>query len=348
MDATLSDEQHMLAEMAASIAGELAATSSTEIGAVDLEAGRRLLADVGLLSLRLPVDVGGGAASAVEVAIVAEEFGRRLCPLPFAGPIIASELLSLAQVDSDVLASVGAGRRPLTVAVDRGLGDLARWPATGAIIAWDSAGAEQATGLMAPSSGDRCGRWEPAVVGATGPVVPSVDLTRRLVALEPSETPQALGGGLDGAALQRWLAFALSVLCADMVGVMAGGLAMAVAYASERVQFGRRIGTFQSIQHLCAEQLVSVEAARSATYHAAWAVDGLPAAEALLAARIAKAYVSREAPLVAEAVIQVHGGIGHTWESLAHVFLRRALLDRALLGDQSVHLSAIAAHLEGG
>jgi alkylation response protein AidB-like acyl-CoA dehydrogenase len=148
--------------------------------------------------------------------------------------------------------------------------------------------------------------------------------------------------------LQRWQAFALSVLCADMVGAMAGGLQMAVAYASQRVQFGRPIGSFQSIQHLCAEQLVSVEAARSATYHAAWAVDGLPASEALLAARIAKAYVSREAPLVAEAVLQVHGGIGHTWESLAHVFLRRALLDRAMLGDQSVHLSAIAAHLDGG
>ena len=148
--------------------------------------------------------------------------------------------------------------------------------------------------------------------------------------------------------MQRWHAFALSVLCADMVGVMAGGLEMAVAYASERVQFGRRIGSFQSIQHLCAEQLVSVEAARSATYHAAWAVDGLPAPDALLAARVAKAYVSREAPLVAEAVLQVHGGIGHTWESLAHVFLRRALLDRAMLGDQSVHLSAIAAHLDAG
>jgi alkylation response protein AidB-like acyl-CoA dehydrogenase len=344
MDATLSDEQQMLAGMAASIAGELAATSSAEIGAVDMAAGRRLLADVGLLSLRLPADSGGGAASAVDVAIVAEEFGRRLCPLPFAGPMIASELLARAGVDGETLASVGAGHRPLTVAVDRGLGALARWPESPAMIGWDAAGADEATVLMDSDQTE----GQPGVVAIAGTVVPSMDLTRRLVALEPSGTPKALGGRLDGYARQRWQAFALSVLCADMVGVMAGGLEMAVAYASERVQFGRPIGTFQSIQHLCAEQLVSVEAARSATYHAAWAVDGLPAEEALLAARIAKAYVSREAPLVAEAVIQVHGGIGHTWESLAHVFLRRALLDRAMLGDQSVHLSAIAAHLEAG
>src|ERR1039458_1788681 len=109
MDATLSDEQQMLAEMAGGIAGELAATSSAEIGAVDVAAGRRLLADVGLLSLRLPVAAGGGGAAAAEVALVIEDFGRRLCPLPFAGPIIASELLARAGVDDETLAAVGAG-----------------------------------------------------------------------------------------------------------------------------------------------------------------------------------------------------------------------------------------------
>jgi alkylation response protein AidB-like acyl-CoA dehydrogenase len=347
MDATLSDEQQMLAEMAASIAEELSATTTAEIGSPDLTASRRLLAEVGLLSLRLPVDLGGGASSAVEVAIVAEEFGRRLCPMPFAGPMLASELLSLAGVDGDVLASVGAGQRPVTVAVDRALGDVARYPGSGEIMAWDAAGAEEAVVLVAMDGFGQDG-WQPGAIAARGPVVPSIDLTRRLLALPASDPPRPLGGRLDRRTLVRWQAFALSVLCADMVGVMAGGLQMAVTYASQRVQFGRRIGSFQSIQHLCAEQLVSVEAARSATYHAAWAVDGLPADEALLAARIAKAYVSREAPLVAEAVLQVHGGIGHTWESLAHVFLRRVLLDRAMLGDQSVHLAAIAAHLDSG
>ena len=127
-----------------------------------------------------------------------------------------------------------------------------------------------------------------------------------------------------------------------MVGVMAGSLALAVAYAKERVQFKRPIGSFQAIAHLAADQHVSTEASRSATYYAAWAVDGLAPAEALAAARIAKAYVSPLAREVTEAVLQIHGGIGHTWEHSGHYFLRRALLSRRTLGDESVQLARIA------
>jgi alkylation response protein AidB-like acyl-CoA dehydrogenase len=126
---------------------------------------------------------------------------------------------------------------------------------------------------------------------------------------------------------------------------MHGALDLAVAHAQDRMQFGRPIGSFQALQHLMAEQLVSVEAARSATWHAAWTVDTRPADESLLAARTAKAYASREAPRVAEAVLQVLGGIGQTWESTAHLHLRRCLLDRATLGDEHVHLGALAAAL---
>jgi alkylation response protein AidB-like acyl-CoA dehydrogenase len=127
-----------------------------------------------------------------------------------------------------------------------------------------------------------------------------------------------------------------------MVGAMTGSLELAVEYAKERVQFKRPIGSFQAIAHLAADQHVSTEASRSATYYAAWAVDGLSPAEALAAARIAKAYVSPLARQVTEAVLQIHGGIGHTWEHPAHYFLRRALLSRRTLGDESVHLSQIA------
>jgi len=149
VDATLSDEQQMLAEMAGSIAREMAVASSAEIGRLDTEAGRQLLAEVGLLSLRLPPDLGGGAASAVEVAIVTEEFARRLCPVAFAGPMIASELFSRAGVGDEVLASMGAGRRPVTVAVDRTLVDIARYPGDEEIVAWDAVGAEETAVLMA-------------------------------------------------------------------------------------------------------------------------------------------------------------------------------------------------------
>ena len=132
------------------------------------------------------------------------------------------------------------------------------------------------------------------------------------------------------------------LLCADMVGVMAGSLELAVAYAKERVQFKRPIGSFQAIAHLAAEQHVSTEASRSATYYAAWAVDGLDPADAVAAARIAKAYVSPLARQVTEAVLQIHGGIGHTWEHRGHYFLRRALLSRRTLGDESVQLAHVA------
>jgi alkylation response protein AidB-like acyl-CoA dehydrogenase len=151
-----------------------------------------------------------------------------------------------------------------------------------------------------------------------------------------------IGDALTETARLRWEALGLVLLCADMVGAMTGSLELAVAYAKERVQFKRPIGSFQAIAHLAADQHVSTEASRSATYYAAWAVDGLAPAEALAAARIAKAYVSPLAREVTEAVLQIHGGIGHTWEHRAHYFLRRVLLSRRTLGDESVHLSQIA------
>ncbi|MNG15200.1 Crotonobetainyl-CoA dehydrogenase [compost metagenome] len=115
-----------------------------------------------------------------------------------------------------------------------------------------------------------------------------------------------------------------------------------MAYTKERVQYGALIGSFQAIQHLCAEMLVQAQAAQSITCYAAWAVDQLDADAALLAARTAKAYASSVALPVTEAVMQVYGGIGQTWEHIAHVYTRRALLDARLFGDESHQLQQIA------
>jgi alkylation response protein AidB-like acyl-CoA dehydrogenase len=108
------------------------------------------------------------------------------------------------------------------------------------------------------------------------------------------------------------------------------------------VQFGRPIGSFQAVQQLCADQHVTIESARSITWQAAWAVDALDPAEALGLARVAKAWCAAAARPVCEAAIQVWGGLGITWECEAHRYLRRALVDRALLGDERTHLAAIA------
>jgi alkylation response protein AidB-like acyl-CoA dehydrogenase len=137
------------------------------------------------------------------------------------------------------------------------------------------------------------------------------------------------------------------MLCADMVGAMQAALNMGVEHARSRHQFGRPIGSFQAIQHLCAEQHVNLEASRSATYYAAWAVDGLSPADALVAARVAKAYVSRVSTQVVEAVMQIYGGLGQSWECTAHLFLRRVLADRTILGDDRSQEVALAPCIGG-
>jgi alkylation response protein AidB-like acyl-CoA dehydrogenase len=333
MKATFTDEQQQLADLAERMAERIGADAR---GGGDPDAGWPLLVESGLVGLRLPAAAGGGAASAVEVAIVAEALGRHAAPAPFAGPVLAGDLLASAGAPSDLLDEVASGQRRLTIALDRSLSGPGHLDLDRDAIGWDSRGAGSLVGLVREPDGT-----VRVALSTTGTALESSDLTRQLVRVGTA-APTAVGGPLSEATLQRWEALGLVLLCADMVGAMAGSLALAVAYAKERVQFKRPIGSFQAMQHLAAEQHVSTEASRSATYYAAWAVDGLVPADALRAARIAKAYVSPLAREVTEAVLQIHGGIGHTWEHSAHYYLRRALLSRRTLGDESVHLAHIA------
>jgi alkylation response protein AidB-like acyl-CoA dehydrogenase len=122
---------------------------------------------------------------------------------------------------------------------------------------------------------------------------------------------------------------------------MRGATELTSDYAKERRQYGAPIGSFQAVQHLLADAHVLGEGSRSITLHAAWAVDALPPADALAAAAAAKAYCARSAREVCETAIQVHGGIGNTWECLAHVFLRRALLSIDVLGGVGPNLERV-------
>ena len=335
MDATFTEEQELLADVAQRIAERVGVDAP-----VDDEpgAGWTLVADAGLLGLRMPVDAGGGGATGVEAAIAAEALGRSASRVPFVGPVLAAELLVAAGAANELLEPIGAGERRVTVALDRTLATVGTASPTGARIGWDASGAEEFVGLTNSSDGS----CRVALLPGPGSPLASTDLTRELVELHPTEPIHYIGDPLDGDALIRWEALAQVLLCADMMGAMRGALDMAVEYAKRRVQFGRPIGSFQAIQHLAADQHVSTEAARSATYYASWSIDGLPPRDALLAARTAKAYVSRRAQEVTEAVLQIYGGIGHTWECSAHYFLRRVMLDRATLGDESVQLVLIA------
>jgi hypothetical protein len=172
--------------------------------------------------------------------------------------------------------------------------------------------------VLADDLSHRLGREVPPPASAPR----SVDLTRSLMGVV--ESPEALAELSDEDA-GRWYALALTATTADLVGAARGTLALATEYAKVREQYGAAIGSYQAVRHMLAEGLALIEGSISVLRHAAWAVDERPAVEAIEAARIAKIYSARAALTVCETSIQVHGGIGNTWDCLAHVYLRRVL-----------------------
>ena len=288
MDVRLTAEQQQLRDAAAKLSDDLGPGSVQDL-ADDARIGKldKQIQQTGWRSLR------SDGASGVEVAIVAEEFGRGLVDAPFLGPVLADDLAR--QVGDD-----GSGS---TIAV------------TGRAI--DARGYRRALTLD--------GTTVSAVdVGAARD---AVDLTR--AAADVNGTATAIGD-LDSDAVQRWLALALATTSGDLVGTARGAHTLACDYAKIREQYGKSIGSYQAIAHLLAESLALIEGSVSILRHAAWAVDELDPAEAIRAGRFAKVYCARAARTVCETAIQVHGGIGNTWECLAHVYLRRALTSTQL------------------
>jgi hypothetical protein len=203
-------------------------------------------------------------------------------------------------------------------------------------VAIDAAAATSALVLVAGPDG-----YAVAAVPVAG-VVAGADLTRPVARLTPTPTPvTGQSRLLDGSGVAAWRSLGLAVACADLVGTMRGALALACDYARARRQYGAAVGSFQAVQHLLADAFVALEGSRSIALHAAWSVDALPSADALAAASAAKAYCARAARAVCETAIQVHGGIGHTWDCLAHVFLRRALLSTEVLGGVGANLDRV-------
>ena len=227
-------------------------------------------------------------ASGVEVALVAEEFARGLVDVPFLGPVLADDLVS----------RLGTDPLPAAIAV----GD----------VVLDADGAATALRLRGVTV-------ESVGVGAARE---AADLTR--VTAVVAGSPEAAGELTDEQA-QRWYALALAVTTADLVGAARGAHTLATEYAKVREQYGSAIGSYQAVAHMLAEGLALIEGSVSVLRHAAWGVDELPVREAVEAARVAKIYCARAALAVCEMSIQVHGGIGNTWECLAHVYLRRVL-----------------------
>lgn len=341
MEIRLSEEQRLFAAAVADAAETVTGVWSlgrgpdTVAGPEPGERAWRTLAETGLLALRLDESDGGSAASCLDVCVAVEQLGRYCVPAPVIGTVLLVEQLRLASADPGLLAELGSGRRRAAVALRRDLTDFATDPADA--CAWDCAGAASAVCV------------DPTAAQASAyPVVPrrSVDLTRAFGILDTTGGPShtfAVGAADAGrAGADRLTCFALTVVTADLLGVMQTALDMSVEHARSRRQFGAPIGSFQAIQHVAAECLVSVEATRSALWYAAWAADELPAADALDAARAAKAFASANAVQVAEAAIQIHGGMGMTWEARPHVWLRRVRTGRRLFGDENTQYGLLA------
>jgi alkylation response protein AidB-like acyl-CoA dehydrogenase len=332
VDVRLSEEQQALRDAAAQAVGRLSPKTVAELDDADRAAKLDDAVEAsGWRELRVASEGSAPLASAVEVAIIAEELGRGLADAAFLGPTLAAELRRLCGAPE-------ATERE-TVGLRLDLGGLASIDAEAA-TAIDAQGAQHA--LVLTGSGSRHG------LGALPILAPEVevDLTRPASGLDLAQALGSVDGSerlLDDDDLTRWLSLGLAITCADLVGTMRGTIDLARDYAQSRQQYGAHIGSFQAVQHMLADAYVSMEGSRSVALHAAWAVDALEPAEALLAASVAKAYCARAARSACEVSIQVHGGIGNTWECLAHVFLRRALVSSELFGGVDASLARVLA-----
>lgn len=289
MDARLTSEQAQLRDAAAKLATDLGPES---VAALD-SAQRRSRLDAavsgsGWRTLR------SDGASGVEVAVVAEELARGLVDTPFLGPILADDLLRHASASE-----AGGTGEGATVAI----GD----------IAIDARGSERVVSLDGTT----------VLLGTPGDAAVCADLTRESARV--GSAGESVGTVSDADA-RRWYALALTTTAADLLGAARGAHALACDYAKIREQYGKTIGSYQAVAHLLAEGLALIEGMVSIVRHAAWAVDELDPEDAVRAAQMAKVYAARSALTVCENSIQVHGGIGNTWECLAHLYLRRVLV----------------------
>ncbi|MGF7237429.1 MAG: acyl-CoA dehydrogenase family protein [Frankia sp.] len=314
----------------------------------------QLAGQLGLVGLAIPEQFGGSGFTFLELMVVLEEMGRRLLCAPyFATAVLAANAL-LQSGDTAAaqawLPGIASGETVATLALAEASG---RWDEAGiAATASPSNGGWTIRGtkcyvldghiadlvLVAArtSAGVSLFAVPDKAPGLARTLLRTLDPTRRQARITFADTPATLVGedGQGWAVIERVLELAAVALAAEQVGGAQFVLDMAVQYAKDRFQFGRPIGSFQAIKHKCAEMLLEVESARSAAYYAGWcAADGTE--ELTQAAALAKAYCSEAYFRVAAENIQVHGGIGFTWEHPAHLYFKRAKSSELLFGDPS-------------
>ncbi len=319
---------------------------------------------MGLQGLIIPEEFGGSGYSYVELIVVLEEMGRRLLCAPyFATVALAANTLLHSGDESakqDLLPGIASGSTIATLAFTEANG---RWDEAGITMSATAAGdgytlsgekmyvldgASASLILVAARLDGEVSLFavDGEAAGLTRDNLSTMDQTRKQARLTFDNTPARLVGTAGGgwAILERVLDLAAVALAAEQVGGAQECLEMAVQYAKDRVQFGRPIGSFQAIKHKCADMLLEVESAKSAAYYAGWCAselnDELPSV-----ASLAKSYCSEAYFHTTAENIQIHGGIGFTWEHPAHLYFKRAKSSELFLGDPTYHRELLAQRI---
>jgi alkylation response protein AidB-like acyl-CoA dehydrogenase len=362
MDFELSDDQQSLQKAAADLLGALSSpprvrAAMSNDGGLDRELWEAM-AEQGWMGIEAEERRGGLGLGAVDAAVLCEQLGRHAAPVPYVPLLVARRALADAAETGSTLAEHWAG----VLADGRGIACTA-WAAEPAgILAARGAAGWSLTGSPGPV--DAAPDADVCVVAATvaeGPAAgrravfavpmdealrprpePSMDRTRSLGWLTFDRTPAERIGDSHNADLL--LDRGATLVSAQLLGGADRVLEMAVEYAKVRTQFGRPIGSFQAVKHRCADMLVDVEGMRSAAYYAAWCVgEAIP--DASLAASSAKVWCSEASRRVCASGLQVHGGIGFTWDHDLHIYMKRSQLDEWSYGTAAYHLDRVAAML---
>jgi alkylation response protein AidB-like acyl-CoA dehydrogenase len=346
------EEQQALRETCREVLGEHS-TSATVRRIAESVTGHddqlwKLTAELGWTALAVPEDAGGLGGSACDVAVVAEEFGRVVQPSLLPQTMAVAWVAARHAASPALLGGIASGE----VIASWALGE----PGGSEAVSLDSAlrldgrrdyvpDGQCATHVVV-RAGERLVAVPLGVAGVSVTPMSTMDITRRYSRVTfagVQAEPDWLVGGAD--AVTDLFGIGVVAQCAEGSGVAARLLDMTVTYAGQRAQFGRPIGSFQAIKHRIADMLIEVEGCRVATRQAAEALDaGTGVAEAV---SIAKSWVGRAASYVASHALQIHGGLGFSWEHDLHLYLRRAKVNELLLGTPNWHDERLAAGIVG-
>jgi len=335
MDFDLSSDQVALRDAASGFLDDRCASShvraAADHGGFDPSLWA-LMVDQGWIGITTSESAGGLGMGSVEAAVLLEQLGRHLAPVPL------NQHLNALHVLADTPWSEGLLGGSLLATVAR-------------------------RSVVRNGDGSVTGRPEPVIYGASADVLvvpagdelvavdltaidrepePAMDRTRQLAWVGMDEAPAVSVG--DASAVAAHLDRGAVFHSAELLGAAGAVMDIAVDYAGQREQFGQPIGAFQAVKHRCADMLVDVEGMRSTAYHAAWSIgSGDP--DASVAAAVAKIWCSDAGLRVAESALQVHGGIGFTWESDVHLYLKRVQLDQVSFGDAEHHRTRLGETL---